>query len=104
MTKLPEGLIATTLATTYTVELTGAGPHLDEFNEMLRMTVVRRGPGCWSIDRQAYCLSVTGEWDWGRSLDHEDDWFQAHWFTLDDAIQRAQAEALRMYENFLERT
>ncbi len=100
--KLPEGLIATALATTYTVALSGAGPSLDEFNEMLGMTVVYRDPGSWSINRYRNCLGTDGQWAWESNvLDRPDDWLQTHRFTLSDALQAAENEALRMYESFL---
>ena len=66
------------------------------------MTVVYRGPGSWSINRHRSCLGTEGQWAWENNvLDRPDDWLQTHRFTLDGAIQAAQAEALHMYESFL---
>lgn len=101
MADLPEGVIATALATTYTIAISGGDPDLEEFNHhVLMMTVERRGPDRWAICRHRQCLNVEGEWSYEfNSSDREEDWLATHRFDLGGALRLAQAEALRIYAN-----
>jgi hypothetical protein len=100
-----ESVIATALATTYTIEISGSGFELEVFNQsMLGLSVCWRGTNSWAICRHSACLNAEGEWSYEfNPSDREDEWLAAHRFDLETALKLAQAEALRIYGNFVER-
>jgi putative hydrolase of HD superfamily len=61
---------------------------------LLRLT--RVSADRWAVARGwgSTRLSTTGEWDYASNSDDLDEWRATHWFTFEDAVQRAN-EALR---------
>jgi hypothetical protein len=106
--ELPEDweshVMASALATTYTIELTGSGPHLEAYAHEHPILVRRFSNGRWwiNVDR-VYTLGGNGKLDYTPlNSDIDDEWIECCTFTLESALHRANKLAVERYPEFVD--
>jgi len=105
--ELPEGwdqhVMATALATVYTVELTGSGPYLTEYARDRPIKVKRFDVDKWYIEvdyhysRQSSGVLIPIP----QNSDIDEEWIEQNTFALDVAITKANEHAIEKYPAYV---